>query len=63
MWDPVTQRIPLALTSVYLLRSAKFLDAYGIIIMFSDPIDAHQLSQDNPILLLDITSEGTKSKT
>ena len=41
LWDPVTQRLPLGLALVYLLRFAKSWDFYSIIIMLSDRIDIY----------------------
>lgn len=48
------------LTLVYLLSFAKFLDAFGIMIMLFVITDTLQFSQDSLILLLDITSDYTK---
>lgn len=36
------------------------MDAYGIMIMLSDPVDTQQLGQDSLILLFDLTSDCTE---
>ncbi len=54
--DEACNAVPL-----YLLTFIRFLDAYGIVIMSFDRIDARQLSQDNLILQSDITSDYTNT--
>ncbi len=48
--DEACNAVPL-----YLLTFTRFLDAYGIVIMLFDPIDAQQLSQESLILRFDYT--------
>lgn len=46
---------------VYLLSFAQFLDIYGIMIMWFDPIDTQQLSQDSLILPLNLYVKNIKT--
>ena len=46
---------------VYFLSFTQFLDACGIMIIFSDSIDTQQLSQDSLILLFDWTKYMKRS--